>query len=108
MCEKHIRRKLEVSYGRLIRVGLVGPKPRLQSVGDGQQVIIPAPLLQRQRGNTAGRAGHAQWTWRVTHPKVMPGQVNPLRKPRVGGSCGETQSDPVHLISSRKASLSLK
>ena len=33
----------KVSDGRLIRVGLVGPKPRLRSVGDGQQVNIPVP-----------------------------------------------------------------
>jgi hypothetical protein len=35
MCEKHIHQMPEVSYARLIRVGLVGPKPRLKSVGDG-------------------------------------------------------------------------
>ena len=46
---KHAHRKPEVSYERLIRVGLVGPKPRLNSVGDGQRVIIPVPLLGRQR-----------------------------------------------------------
>ncbi len=40
-CENHVRRKSKVSDGRLIRVGLVGPKPRLKSVGDGQQVNIP-------------------------------------------------------------------
>ncbi len=42
-CENHVRRKSKVSDGRLIRVGLVGPKLRLQSVGDGQQVNIPVP-----------------------------------------------------------------
>ena len=41
-CEKHAHRKPEVSYGRLIRVGLVGPKPRAKAVGDGQLVSIPA------------------------------------------------------------------
>ena len=54
MCEKHIHRKPEVSYERLIRVGLVGPKLRLKSVSDGQQVIIPVPFLKRQRRD-AGR-----------------------------------------------------
>ena len=34
----------EVSYATSIDVGLVGPKPREKSVGDGQQVNIPAPL----------------------------------------------------------------
>jgi hypothetical protein len=33
------------SDGRLVRVGLVGPKPRLKSVGDGQTVNIPSPIL---------------------------------------------------------------
>ena len=42
-CENHVRRKSKVSDGRLIRVGLVGPKPRPEGVGDGQQVNIPVP-----------------------------------------------------------------
>ena len=33
----------KVSGGRLIRVGLVGPKLRPKGVGDGQQVNIPVP-----------------------------------------------------------------
>ena len=33
----------EGSSGRVIHGGLVGPKPRLQSVGDGQTVDIPLP-----------------------------------------------------------------
>ena len=33
--EKSAHRKSKVSYGRLLRVGLVGPKPRPQGVGDG-------------------------------------------------------------------------
>ena len=43
MCEKHIRRKSEVSDARLIRVGLVGPKTRAAAVVDGQRVNIPVP-----------------------------------------------------------------
>ncbi len=42
-CEKHVHRKPEVSYARLIRVGLVGPKPNPEGVGDGQWVNIPIP-----------------------------------------------------------------
>ena len=57
MCGKHIHRIPEVSYARLIRVGLVGPKPRLASVGDGQRVNIPVPFLQRQRGKRKGKLG---------------------------------------------------
>jgi len=33
--EKSARRKPKVSWGRLIRPGLVGPKPRSKGVGDG-------------------------------------------------------------------------
>jgi hypothetical protein len=33
------------SDGRLVRVGLVGPKPRQRCVGDGQTVNIPSPIL---------------------------------------------------------------
>jgi len=36
-------RKPKGSYGRALRVGLGGPKPRPQGVGDGQPVSIPAP-----------------------------------------------------------------
>ena len=42
--EKSARRKSKVSWATLIVPGLVGPKPRLKSVGDGQQVDIPVPL----------------------------------------------------------------
>ena len=35
----------KVSDGRSVRVGLVGPKPRLRSVGDGQQVNIPVQVV---------------------------------------------------------------
>jgi len=39
-------RKPKVSWAMLIIPGLVGPKLRLKSVGDGQQVKIPAPATQ--------------------------------------------------------------
>ena len=42
----------KVSDGRLIRVGLVGPKPRLRSVGDGQQVNIPVPPAGAMGGHS--------------------------------------------------------
>ena len=38
--EKSGRRKFKVSWAPLIVPGLVGPKPRLKSVGDGQAVNI--------------------------------------------------------------------
>ena len=39
--EKLRHRKPKVSHATLIGVGLVGPKARLKSVVDGQQVNIP-------------------------------------------------------------------
>ena len=42
---KRAHRMAEVSYGRFIHVGLVGPKPRRKRVGDGQTVYIPLPLV---------------------------------------------------------------
>ena len=39
--ENLIRRKTKVSWGRLVRPGLVGPKVRPKGVVDGQQVNIP-------------------------------------------------------------------
>jgi hypothetical protein len=38
----------KVSDGRYIHVGLVGPKPRPQGVGDGQTVDIPLPFADEQ------------------------------------------------------------
>ncbi len=43
MRENRIRRIPKVSDGRSVRVGLVGPKPRLRSVGDGHQGNNPEP-----------------------------------------------------------------
>ena len=51
--EKSAHRKPEVSDGRFIRVGLVGPKPRPKAVGDGQTVDIPSPradVIKCRRG----------------------------------------------------------
>ncbi len=41
----------KVSDARSVRIGLVGPKPRLRSVGDGQSVNIPIPGY-RSEGET--------------------------------------------------------
>jgi len=56
--EKPVRRKPKGSWGRLIRPGLGGPKPRPKGVGDGQPVKIPAPLSQRyyRWGDAVGKA----------------------------------------------------
>jgi hypothetical protein len=40
VCEKQMRRKSKVSWGRLIHPGLVVPKPRPKGVGDGKSVNI--------------------------------------------------------------------
>ncbi len=45
--EKSARRKPKVSWGRLIRPGLVGPKPRSKGVGDGKSVNIRTPFGKR-------------------------------------------------------------
>ena len=42
--EKSEHRKSKVSHATVIDVGLVGPKARLKSVVDGQQVNIPVPV----------------------------------------------------------------
>ncbi len=42
--ENPVRRKSKVSWAMVIIPGLVGPKPRQFSVGDGQQVNIPVPV----------------------------------------------------------------
>ena len=47
--ENPVRRIPKVSHATSIDVGLVGPKVRLKSVADGQQVNIPAPLRDRPR-----------------------------------------------------------
>jgi hypothetical protein len=44
---KRVRRKSEVSWGRLIRPGLVGPKSRPKGVDDGQSVNIQIPPMLR-------------------------------------------------------------
>ena len=45
--ENPARRISKVSHATSIGVGLVGPKARLKSVADGQQVNIPAPRTYR-------------------------------------------------------------
>ena len=47
VCENQARRKPKVSWGRVIRPGLVGPKSRPKGVDDGQLVNIPVPSYVR-------------------------------------------------------------
>ena len=55
ICEKQIHRKSKVSWGRLIRPGLVGPKSRSKDVDDGQSVNIRIlPVLRFQLVRDAG------------------------------------------------------
>ena len=52
--ENLVRRKPKVSWGRLVRPGLVGPKARPKGVVDGQQVNIPVlPKNRYQRWGDA-------------------------------------------------------
>jgi hypothetical protein len=46
----------KVSDGRLIRVGLVGPKPRPKGVSDGQQVNIPVLPGWSEGGTQEGKS----------------------------------------------------
>jgi hypothetical protein len=51
--ENPFHRKPKVSWGRFVRPGLVGPKFRLKSVDDGQQVNIPVlPINHLSDGGT--------------------------------------------------------
>ena len=47
--ENPCHRKSKVSWAMSIIPGLAGPKPRPKGVGDGQQVDIPAPVVQCTR-----------------------------------------------------------
>ena len=52
---KRVRRKSKVSWGRLIRPGLVGPKVRPKGVTNGQSVNIQIPpILRYQHFGDAG------------------------------------------------------
>ena len=55
MRENRMRRTPKVSDGRSIRVGLVGPKPRPEGVGDGQQVNSPVPTGRSEGGTPRGK-----------------------------------------------------
>ncbi len=48
--EKPVRRKPKVSCARVIRAGLVDPKPRPKGVGDGKRVNIPVPPIGAEGG----------------------------------------------------------
>ena len=54
--ENPSHRKSKVSWAMIIIPGLVGPKPRRISVGDGQRVNIPVPayVCSQMRGMIAG------------------------------------------------------
>ena len=56
--ENPSRRKPKGSWGRFIRPGLVGPKPRPRGVGEGQRVNSPVPLFGRSDrwGDAGGQA----------------------------------------------------
>jgi hypothetical protein len=65
-CENHVRRMPKVSYGRFVRVGLVGPKSRAKAVDDGQRVNIPVPLGGSYGGTQNGKP--ARYWIRVPSP----------------------------------------
>ena len=55
-CGKHVRRKSKVSWGRLIRPGLVDPKSRAKAVDNGQYVNIRILTVMRYQRHS-GRSG---------------------------------------------------
>ena len=75
--ENPSRRKPKGSWGRFIRPGLVGPKPRPRGVGDGQQVNIP--VLP---------------PWRLTDGVTQEGRHRPRLDVRVQASRGGGQANP--------------
>jgi hypothetical protein len=98
---KRSHRMAEVSAARFILGGLVGPKPRLKSVGDGQTVDIPLPLaddsvpgvcgacyVERSVGDTASNCAVAWPSGQATRQgKARQGQFDirlPPRKARPG------------------------
>jgi hypothetical protein len=56
--ENPTRRKPKGSWGRFIRPGLVGPKPRPRGVGEGQSVNIPIPPLWRSTDGVTQKGRH--------------------------------------------------
>ena len=56
-CENHVGRKSKVSRATVIVPGLVGPKPRRISVGDGQQVNIPVLVVFVNSSRRTSRSG---------------------------------------------------
>ena len=55
--ENPARRIPKVSHATSIGVGLVGPKARLKSVADGQQVNIPALSVDRPNEEVESLSG---------------------------------------------------
>ena len=56
-CENHVGRKSKVSRATVIVPGLVGPKPRRISVGDGYQVNIPEQVVVVSSSRGTSRSG---------------------------------------------------
>ncbi len=111
---KSAHRNPEGSSGRVIRVGLGGPKPRPQGVGDGQPVSIPAlphsgEATWTQRGSLSVPIGHGallhpegwgrssdygqrDWDEPGLARKAGGGAVGyPYRKPTLVGGCKYTK-----------------
>ena len=56
-CENHVGRKSKVSRATVIVPGLVGPKPRRISVGDGYQVNIPEQVVVVNSSRRTSQSG---------------------------------------------------
>ena len=90
--EKLDRRKPKVSWGRIIRPGLVGPKSRPKGVDDGQLVNIPVPSMMRLTygGTQEDRCSRALVV-PVQARRVVVRQIRPLLARKVTWISGNTE-----------------
>ncbi len=89
--ENPSRRKPKGSWGRFIRPGLVGPKPRPRGVGEGQSVNIPIPPFGRldRRGDAGGEAPPATGRAGPSHTGAAPGKAGAAGATPTRGGEGE-------------------
>ena len=83
----------KVSYARRFLVGLVGPKPRAQAVGDGQLVYIPVPPSGRLSDGVTREEGRGAALELLSSKPAGAGagKATPLRR---RGAMGSPQGQP--------------
>src|SRR3989344_7961240 len=80
--ENPAHRKSKVSWAMIIIPGLVGPKPRRISVGDGQRVNSPVPACVCF-GVRIGYVGAGSWLY-PSNPVIRQGNERPSRADSYG------------------------